>query len=257
MSHPLQPGLGESLDRLSLVRRVLQRKAGHRSATDDVLAAWSAWTAAPAATRFLDLGCGHGSVSLYLTSVLQDARGVAVEAQEVSAALARRNVRLNGLEDRVAVHLGDLRALDSAVLTRLDGPHSFDLVTGTPPFMPLGSGLLSKDPQRAAARFELRGGIEDYCACAARLLAPDGVASMLMDGSQDDRSRAAVAGAGLHLRGRLVVLPRAGRAPRFIAYIAARSPQRRVEERTLTIRDAAGQHTGAYRDLRRALRIEQ
>ncbi len=256
MSDLLQPAAGESLDRLSLVRRVLQRRAGHRSATDDVLAAWSAWSAAPGAQTFLDLGCGHASVSLYLTSVLPESRGVAVEAQEVSAALARRNVLLNELQDRVWVHRADLRELDGEVLRRLGAPARFDLITGTPPFMPVGSGLLSRDPQRAAARFELRGGIEDYCACAARLLAPEGVVSMLMDGAQDERSRAAVAAAGLHLRARLVVLPRQDRAARFIAYIAAQAPSGAVQERTLTIRNAAGQHTGPYRDLRRALRID-
>ena len=255
MTDPLQAGSGESLDRLSSVRMVLQRTAGHRSATDDVLAAWCAWSSAPGARTFLDLGCGHASVSLYLTSVLQDARGVAVEAQELSASLARRNVRLNALEDRVTVHKGDLRELDAERLRALGGPVEFDLVTGTPPFMPLGSGLLSKDPQRAAARFELRGGIEDYCAAAARTLAPDGVASMLMDGSQDGRVRAAFRSAGLHLRKRLVVFPREGRAARYIGYVAGREPGLGIEEQALGIRDSAGEHTDAYREVRRALRI--
>jgi len=251
---PLAPGPGERLDSLSLARKVLQRARGHRSATDDVLAAWCAWQAAPGATRLLDLGCGHGTVSMYLTSVLP-VHGVGVEAQAVSADLARRNMRLNGITDRISIHHGDLRSLTAEVLAALEGPTEFDLVTGTPPFMPPGTGVLPKDPQRAAARFELRGGIEEYCATAARFLAPGGSVSMLMDGSQDARCRDAVAVAGLHLRRRLVVLPREGRAPRYIGYVAGAEPQTE-DDAVLTIRDAEGSHTAAYRAVRRALRIE-
>ncbi len=45
---------------------------------------------------------------------------------------------------------GDLRQLTAQ---QIGGP--CDLLTGTPPYLPLGSALPSPDPQRAAARLEV------------------------------------------------------------------------------------------------------
>ncbi len=229
-----------TLDTIAPDLRVWQRKRGHRSATDDFLAAHCAWSAAPDARRVLDLGCGHGTVTLLLSTVLA-ARFRMVEAQDVSAALARRNLAENGLVDRAHVEHADLRDLDV-------GP-DYDLVTGTPPFMPMGTGLLPEDPQRAAGRFEMRGGIEAYLACAARALAPHGRASMLMDGAQDARVRRAFDAVGLAVRATLVVHPRPDREPRFRGYVGAREPG--PEERTvLVVRDAAGAYTPAMQAVR-------
>ncbi len=229
-----------SLDPLADGLRVWQRRRGHRSATDDFLAAHCASTARPAARRVLDLGCGHGTVTLLLSRVLA-ARFVLVEAQAASAALARRNLAENDLVDRARVERADLRELPLEP--------EYDLVTGTPPFMPLGSGILPRDPQRAAGRFELRGGIEAYAACASRALAPGGRASMLMDGAQDERVRSAFADAGLHLRSVLVVRPRPDRRPRFRGYVAAREPGPEAET-TLVVRRADGAYTPAMQALR-------
>ena len=48
----------------------------------------------------------------------------------------------------------------------------FDLITGSPPYFPPDAGVQSEHPQRLACRFELRGTVADYCAAAARHLAP-------------------------------------------------------------------------------------
>ena len=251
----VQPLDGETLDRISDRRRVLQRRKGHRSATDDVLAAWSALAAAPHAERVLDLGCGHGTVTLHLSEALPDAEFVAVEVQEVSASLARRNMLLNGLQDRVIVLRSDLRELGA-----LEPPFAaalipgFDLVTGTPPFMPLGSGVLPADPQRAAGRFELRGGIEAYCAAAAHRLRPGGRVSFLMDGAQDERCKAAFVAAGLHLDRVVVVTPRPGRRVRYRGYIGGLDPVASPpQEVPLLVREEDGAYTAAMKAVREAV----
>jgi len=232
---------------------VLQRRRGHRSATDDILAAWLAWSADNAATRVLDLGCGHGTVTLHLSQVLLEASFVSVEAQELSADLARRNIALNDLADRVVVLEQDLRTL------QLDaGDAGFDVATGTPPFMPRGSGLLSADPQRAAARFELRGGIEAYCAAAARMVRPGGRVSMLMDAAQDERCREAFRSSGLSLDRIVVVEPREGKRARFRGYVGTRVPTPTASPpkvESLVVRGPAGDYTARMRDIRRQLRL--
>jgi len=241
-----EPGPDETLDRLSQHRSVLHRKRGHRSATDDTLAAWIAATSVGPVDRVLDLGCGHGTVTLLLSQVV-DASFVSLEVQAVSAALARRNMELNALTDRVRVVESDLRGVEL-------GDERFDLATGTPPFMPLGSGVLSKDPQRAAARFELHGGVEDYAACAARWLRPGGTVMLLMDGAQDARCREAFAAAGFGLTRLVAVTPRPGKEVRFRGYVGRLGvPDEAPEWEDLVVRDAEGEYTSAMLAVRESL----
>ena len=242
------PGDDETLDDLAAGLRVLQRRRGHRSATDDLLAASCAAGAGPGASSVLDLGCGHGTVTLLLSGMLPMARFTSVEVQELSHGLLCRNVLINDLGQRVTPLLSDLRTLQL--------PERFDLVTGTPPFMPLGSGILPKDPQRAAGRFELRGGIEDYLEAAARHLAPAGRVSMLMDAAQDDRCRRAFDAAGLHLHQVRVFDPRPGRVPRYRGYIGGLEPREGpVLEERLLVRDEEGAYTPDMLALRREVGV--
>ncbi|NJK91388.1 MAG: hypothetical protein HC904_05890 [Blastochloris sp.] len=50
----------------------------------------------------------------------------------------------------------------------------FDLILGSPPYFPPGSGTEGDHPQKMACRFELRGTVADYCARASRHLNPGG-----------------------------------------------------------------------------------
>jgi tRNA1(Val) A37 N6-methylase TrmN6 len=115
----------------------------------------------------------------------------------------------------VQVVSGDLR--DSALVASLG---RFDLVTGSPPYFLPGSGTLCADPARAAAHFELSGGIEDYAAAASVALAPGGrfVACAAADPPQ--RARAALRAAGLALVFEQPVVPRAGKPP-FLTLLVA------------------------------------
>ena len=235
-------------DAITASFRLVQRRRGHRFSVDDLATAWEAARAAPGAPSFLDLGCGVGSVLLMVAWRLPEARGFGVEAQEISFELARRNVRDNGLAERVSLLHGDLREV-----TR-DWPHGpFDLVTGTPPYLPIGTASASPDPQRAAARIELRGGVEDYLAAAARVLAPSGVVVVCADGRAPERVVRGAAAAELVPVRRLDIVPRAGRATLFSVWTCARAPREAALEHVqVVMRDEAGQRTEASLEMRRA-----
>jgi tRNA1(Val) A37 N6-methylase TrmN6 len=242
------PGPGETLDQLIDDWWVFQLKGGHRFSTDDLVCAWRAAIARPDAERLLDLGSGIGSVGLYTLGLLRNkaATLTGIEAQEVSHGLAKRSVVRNGLADRVTMLHGDLR--DSAALL---GGATFPLITGSPPYIPVGKGLLSPHPQRAACRIELRGSIVDYCAAAARHLAPQGRFSFVM-ANGDPRIEAGMQAARLAPVEVLDVTFRAGSPPLICVVVCAhadevRGPPERV---SLTIRDEARQMTDAYRNLR-------
>jgi len=160
---------GETLDSLSGHFRIFQLENGHRFSTDDVLTAWYGTCWAPTARTVLDLGSGIGTVGMIAAWRLPGARVVTVEAQEQSVRLARKSARWNGLEDRYEIRRGDFREPDL-----IKPEERFDLVLGSPPYFPVGTGVLGDHPQKIACRFETRGDIADYCLAASRHLNPGG-----------------------------------------------------------------------------------
>lgn len=241
-------------DAITASFRLVQRRRGHRFSIDDLATAWEALRAVPAFPEggsFLDLGCGVGSVLLMVAWRLSAARGFGIEAQDVSIELARRNVRENGLEARVRLRHGDLR---DETRDWPHGPHA--LVTGTPPYLPVGTASASPDPQRAAARLELRGGVEDYLAAAARVLSPDGVVVVCADGRAPQRVVCGASSAGLVPIRRLDIVPRAGRSVLFSVWTCARGSRGALERAEVVMRDESGERTEASQAMRRTFGLE-
>src|SRR4051812_4142742 len=161
----LLPSEEETLDALSGHYRIFQLKKGHRFSTDDVLTAWYGTSWCPSARTVLDLGSGIGTVGMIAAWRLPGARFVTVEAQPESVRLARKSAQWNGLESRYEIREGDFRDK-----TTLRAEERFDLVLGSPPYFPIGSGVEGDHPQKIACRFELRGNIANYCATAVEHL---------------------------------------------------------------------------------------
>ena len=234
-------------DALTGRMRVWQRARGHRYSLDDVLTAREALRAAPDARRALDLGCGIGSVLLMVLDGLADATMVGVEAQAISFDLATRNVTRNGVSGRVSLIQGDLRE----PATQAACGHGFDLVTGTPPYAPVGTATPSPDPQRAHARVEIRGGVEDYLAAAATRVGPEGRVVVCCDARRPERAIGGGRAAGLTPIRQLDAVPRAGRSPLFSVFTFAPASDAPFEMASPFIaRDAAGARTDEYRALR-------
>lgn len=196
---------GETLDAISGHFRLFQLADGHRFSTDDVLTAWYGTSWSPTARRVLDLGSGIGTVGMIAAWRLPGAKFVTVEAQAESVRLARKSAAWNGLEDRYEIRTGDFR--DTSLLGR---DEMFDLVLGSPPYFPPGSGVESEHPQKLACRFELRGTVADYCQMAAQHLVAGGVFACVFPVNPDEqheRVRIGAKSAGLTIvRWRPVIL---------------------------------------------------
>jgi tRNA1Val (adenine37-N6)-methyltransferase len=252
LEHDLDPAAWGPLssDALTSRFRVQQRVRGHRYSIDDQLTAHAAVHAAPQARRVLDLGAGLGSVTLCLAHALPGAIIAAVEAQAISFALLARNVAENGLTGRVHPMHGDLR--ETGALSALAAAHGpFDLVTGTPPYFRPGEATLPPDPQKAHARFELRGGVEAYLAAAARVLAPEGVVVICASVLQRARLEVGARTAGLGVVTLRELVPRQGKAPLFVLATLRAGYAGAVElEPPFVARDAAGERTRDERSVR-------
>ena len=213
---PIPPGAAtvpqvpsdETLDALSGHFRTYQLRHGHRFSTDDVLTAWYGTTCVPTASDVLDLGSGIGSVGMIAAWRLPGARVVAVEAQDDSVRLARKSAAYNGLDGRYEIRHGDFRDQDV-----LRAGERFDLVLGSPPYFPLGTGIEGDHPQKVACRFELRGDIRDYARVAAAHLAPGGIFACVFPEGQRERAEAAARDASLVIFRRRPVIFREGEPP--------------------------------------------
>lgn len=186
----------ESLDRLNKNRWILHRKKGHKATTDDQLLAWATSVQIndeQTHSIVWDLGSGKGTVSLFLTSLHQHLKCIGIEAFEQSYQQALRNLELNQIEKQYFPHLGDLRDLQlcTQLLNTYGSPSA---LCGAPPFMPLGSGVLPQDAQRAHGRFEMNGGVEAYLKTYAWIIQQHSqcIGILLMDGQSEQRTRLAL-----------------------------------------------------------------
>jgi tRNA1Val (adenine37-N6)-methyltransferase len=198
----------ESLDALSGHFRIFQLRGGHRFSTDDVLAAWYGTTWVPSAGGVLDLGSGVGSVGMIAAWRLPCARFVTIEAQEESVRLARKSAEYNGLTSRYEIRHADFRSPDA-----LRPEEWFDLVLGSPPYFPRGSGIEADHPHKIACRFEMRGDIADYARIAGEHLAAGGVFACVFPEEQIDRVNDAAQATSLTIVRRRPVVFREGEPP--------------------------------------------
>ena len=221
---------------------IAQLKEGHRFSNDDAFCGFFAAESAPHARKLLDLGSGVGSVGLItLWRSSPDATLTCVEAQSLSHDLCRRTIARNNLQNRVQLVLEDLR--------HFDGHHKYDLVTGSPPYFAPCDGVASPHDQRAFCRLEFRGGLDDYCACAARALSSGGTFAFVM-AAQDSRCESAPAKHGFGVVRRVDVVFKAGRKPHICVCVCARLGDARLAHpitETLVLRDGDGKRTRAYR----------
>lgn len=159
---------GETLIEAGEKVRLITNGRGLRWGTDAYLLA--AYLRPMPGKRACELGCGTGVVSFLAAAHGKYARVTAVELNPTSADQARRGVAVNGLDDRVTVLERDIRTLR---FTDPDVGGRFAAVFSNPPYI-AHPGTESTDSVAAAARHELNGGIDDFCAAAARLLGSGG-----------------------------------------------------------------------------------
>lgn len=124
--------------------------------------------------KVLDMGTGTGIIPLLVEAKTQAAHISAIEIQEESADMARRSVRLNGLENKIDILTGDLREAD-----KFFDAASFDVITCNPPYMIGQHGLTNPDAPKAIARHEILCTLEDVVRTAAKLLKPGGAFCMV------------------------------------------------------------------------------
>ncbi|MFZ5728342.1 MAG: tRNA1(Val) (adenine(37)-N6)-methyltransferase [Pseudomonadota bacterium] len=146
MTHPVPPlpeGLSENRFLGGQVT-LRQPRRGYRAGMDAALLA-AACDAAPG-ERVLEAGCGVGGALLAAAVRRPEAVFVGVERDGQALELARQNIEINGLGDRVSVRAGEV----AEPFVRLGLP-PFDLAMANPPFFDDPEALRAPAPEKAGA----------------------------------------------------------------------------------------------------------
>ncbi|WP_246263296.1 tRNA1(Val) (adenine(37)-N6)-methyltransferase [Caulobacter soli] len=151
--------------------RLRQPVAGYRAGMDAALLA--AACDANTGERVIEAGCGVGGALLAAASRRPDARFVGLERDPAAADLARGNVVLNALRDRVEIIGGDVeqgfRALDLPV---------FDAVISNPPFFDDPGALRAPAPEKSGA-WMADGGLAAWTAFCLKAVREGGTITLI------------------------------------------------------------------------------
>jgi tRNA1Val (adenine37-N6)-methyltransferase len=181
--------------------------------------------------RVADLGCGNGFIGLLTAAAQPRCRVVGVEMQAILVGQGMGSARLN--------HLSNIRFV-RADLRRppwMKDLAGFDLVLANPPYRKAGSGRLSPDHVRAAARHELHGDIWDFARAAAALLREGRSAAWVFPADREGDLLGAVTGAGMEPVRRRHVISREGKPPVLVLLETTRgkNPGKVFEEEPLIL----------------------
>jgi tRNA1Val (adenine37-N6)-methyltransferase len=146
---------------------MIQKKRGYRFSVDAILL--SQFVKLHKDERVIDLGTGCGILPLLLSHTTQAHSFIGVEIQKKLADCAKKNVILNHLENRISIIKKDFRELRNTF-----PPGSFDVVLSNPPYRKYRTGRINPSLEKAIARHEMKGTLEDLVSVASYLLPPKG-----------------------------------------------------------------------------------
>ena len=162
---------GERLDDLMKSgRKIIQHEKQFCFAMDSVLIAH--FPRFKKHFKVLDLGTGTGVIPLLIADEVKEI--FAIELNSQMAEIARRNVELNNLQEKISVAEGDYREHK-----KIFSAESFDLVIANPPYVPVQSGAENKIKGVAAARHEFTATLEDVVKAARYVLKFHGAFCMI------------------------------------------------------------------------------
>ncbi|MGB9627172.1 MAG: tRNA1(Val) (adenine(37)-N6)-methyltransferase [Thermodesulfobacteriota bacterium] len=189
--------------------KVLQKKKGYRFSIDALLL--SQFIHIRKNENAIDLGTGCGILPLLLSKMSKGRSFIGVEIQKSLAESAQRNVLLNHLEERVSILHQDYRELKN-----LFPPGSFDVVFSNPPYRRLRTGRINPSEEKAIARHEINGTIDELIQVASYLLRPKGRCYLIFSSSRLVDLIVALRWSRLEPKRLQLVYPRMKDSPKFV-----------------------------------------
>lgn len=158
----------ERIDRVNENILLIQKKDGLTFGTDALLLA-AFVKKAPRAVA-LDFGAGSGIISFLCAAREKFGKIYSIEVQKSFCDIISRNIENNSFSQKVFVINKDVRQLSYS-----DLGFEADVIFSNPPYMRAGSGKQNDNDEKAIARHEILGGIDDFCKAASKNLKHGGL----------------------------------------------------------------------------------
>ena len=198
-------------------------------------------------TRAADLGTNNAVIPLIMSQITEIGEFAGIELNGEAAALAERNVRENGLSDRIHIFHRDILEVSEEFEAA-----SFDAVTANPPYFPQNAGNGSDRPFLHTARHETTATLDDFVRCASFLLRPRGAFYMIHRPERLVDISVSCRAAGLEPKVMRFVCPRAGEPPNMVLLECRRKGGRELKILpALVVRAEDGSRSGEMRDIYR------
>lgn len=219
--------------------RIAQDRCALKVGTDACIL--GAWAPAPAAVpkNALDIGTGTGLLALMLAQRFAAAAITALEPEPAAAEQAKENFQNSPWADRLQ--------LLSQRVQHFEPSHRFDLIVCNPPFYP--NHLKTANHKRNLALHQEELSFQELAQACARLLAPQGICSLLLPPRQAEAFEQEAQPAGLWLQGKLLVRERANSPFHRTVYTYGFQQPQHVQSNELTIRDADNHYSTSFRQL--------
>lgn len=220
--------------------RVEQERCGMKVCTDACIQ--GAFTTFPEAKRILDIGCGTGLLSLMLAQRHPEALIDAVEIEANAFAQASDNIAASPWAERIKPHHLPIQSFSP--------PDPYELIIANPPFYP--DHLPSPDQQRRQAHHTDSLPFQELAKACKRLLAPEGICSIMLPPRQAEEFAKIAAQEGLYPLHKLEVRERQAHKPhRSICFYSHRQEEN-LSTDNLIIRNADTAYSDAFRQLLQA-----
>lgn len=189
--------------------------------------------------RLLDIGTGTGILPLLLEARTRIPHLTGLEIQEESADMARRSIKLNGLEEKIEIITGDIREAD-----RLFEAASFDVITCNPPYMIGQHGLQNAERSKTIARHEVCCTFQDIAGMTAKLLKPGGHFYLVHRPFRLSEILVTLSGCKLEPKRMQLVYPYIDKEPNMVLIEAVRGANPRMTvEKPLIVFKSPGEYT--------------
>ena len=116
-------------------------------------------------SNVIDLGTGTGIINILLSAKTKNCNFTGIEIQKDVANLAKKNIKLNNLEDKIEIINSNI--LD---LKNIFDRKSFDVVVTNPPYKKMGTGVINSEDSKIIARHETKAALKDFIHIASYLL---------------------------------------------------------------------------------------
>ncbi len=120
-------------------------------------------------SKVLDIGTGTGIISILLSAKSNAGKIIGIEIQEEVANMAKRNIILNNLENKIEIINDNINNIENYLEN-----NSIDVVVTNPPYKKNNTGLKNENEKKLISRHEIKCTLEDIIEKSYKILKSNG-----------------------------------------------------------------------------------